>query len=107
MMRCVCSGTRSAPAAWEVAELFDPALRVFQFRLGPSGARRGLAGRAGRGAAPPLAWYVNGQLAPDLQLRRGLVYSFKVRRRLLFLSVRYRNSLSLYHDGLSSGLGWQ
>lgn len=63
--------------AWDVAELFDPALRVFQFRLGPSGGPRGLAGR-GPAAAPELAWYVNGQLAPDLQLRRGLTYSFKV-----------------------------
>ncbi|XP_075986896.1 cytochrome and DOMON domain-containing protein knickkopf [Anticarsia gemmatalis] len=71
-------GTRAAPPVWEVAELFDPALRVFQFRLGPAGGRRGLAGRQGHGAAPPLAWYVNGQLAPDLQLRRGLTYSFKV-----------------------------
>lgn len=72
-----CSGERSAPAVWEVAELFDPALRVFTFRLGPAGGRRGLEGRRRR-RAPPLAWYVNGQLAPDLQLRRGLHYSFKV-----------------------------
>ncbi|XP_059045505.1 protein Skeletor, isoforms B/C [Achroia grisella] len=71
-------GSPEGGAAWEVAELFDPALRVFQFRLGPSGGRRGLAGRAGRRAAPALAFYVNGQLAPDLQLRRGLQYTFKV-----------------------------
>lgn len=71
-------GTRSAPTPWEVAELFDPALRVFQFRLGPSGGLRGLAGRRPHAISPTLAWYVNGQLAPDLQLRRGLTYSFKV-----------------------------
>ncbi|XP_060806924.1 protein Skeletor, isoforms B/C [Amyelois transitella] len=62
-----------APAAWERAELFDPALRTFWFRLGPGAGARGA-----RGPAPPLVWYVNGQLTPDLQLRRGLVYSFKV-----------------------------
>ncbi|KAF9811082.1 hypothetical protein SFRURICE_012481 [Spodoptera frugiperda] len=70
-------GSRSAPPPWEVAELFDPALRVFTFRLGPAGGARGLAGRPLR-HSPPLAWYVNGQLAPDLQLRRGLQYVFKV-----------------------------
>ncbi|CAB3258621.1 unnamed protein product [Arctia plantaginis] len=70
-------GNRPGLTSWDVAELFDPALRVFQFRLGPSGGPRGLAGR-GPAAAPALAWYVNGQLAPDLQLRRGLTYSFKV-----------------------------
>lgn len=63
---------------WEVAELFDPALRVFTFRLGPAGGARGLVGRRLK-QSPPLAWYVNGQLAPDLQLRRGLQYSFKVK----------------------------
>ncbi|XP_028168233.1 uncharacterized protein LOC114358456 [Ostrinia furnacalis] len=69
-------GSSTAPTPWEVAELFDPSLRVFTFRLGPAAGARGLAGRAR--AAPALAWYVNGQLAPDLQLRRGLKYSFKV-----------------------------
>ncbi|KAJ0170663.1 hypothetical protein K1T71_013435 [Dendrolimus kikuchii] len=72
-------GTRAAPAPWETAELFDPSLRVFQVRVGPSGGHRGLRGRPHRpAAAPALALYVNGQLAPDLQLRRGLVYTFKV-----------------------------
>ncbi|KAL0861188.1 hypothetical protein ABMA27_009670 [Loxostege sticticalis] len=70
-------GSSTAPTPWEVAELFDPSLRVFTFRLGPAGGARGVAGR-GKGGAPALAWYVNGQLAPDLQLRRGLKYSFKV-----------------------------
>ncbi|CAH0721351.1 unnamed protein product, partial [Brenthis ino] len=68
---------RPQPAAWERAELFDPALRVFRMTLGPAGGARGLAAR-GAGAAPQLAWYVNGQLAPDLQLRRGLAYTFLV-----------------------------
>lgn len=77
------SASRASPTPWETAKLFDPALRVFHFRLGPAGGRRGLAGRAHRATAgaPALAWYVNGQLAPDLQLRRGLQYAFKVRER--------------------------
>ncbi|CAK1594786.1 unnamed protein product [Parnassius mnemosyne] len=69
-------GERAGVRAWERAELFDPALRVFRFALGPAGGARGLAGRGGSG--PALAWYVNGQLAPDLQLRRGLHYTFRV-----------------------------
>ncbi|CAH2058938.1 unnamed protein product, partial [Iphiclides podalirius] len=79
-------GGREAVRPWERAELFDPALRVFRFALGPAGGARGLGGRGGGGgggggaplAPPPLAWYVNGQLAPDLQLRRGLRYAFRV-----------------------------
>lgn len=70
-------GSRARPSPWEVAQLFDPTLRVFQFRVGPAGGARGVAGRA-EGHAPPLAWYVNGQLAPDIQLRRGLTYTFYV-----------------------------
>ncbi|CAH2096688.1 unnamed protein product [Euphydryas editha] len=70
------AGARARPAGWERAELFDPALRVFRAALGPAGGARGLAAR-GR-AAPARAWYVNGQLAPDLQLRRGLAYTFLV-----------------------------
>ncbi|XP_064074905.1 protein Skeletor, isoforms B/C [Vanessa tameamea] len=70
-------GARARAAGWERAELFDPALRVFRAALGPAGGARGLAAR-GAGAAPARAWYVNGQLAPDLQLRRGLVYTFLV-----------------------------
>ncbi|XP_023944110.2 protein Skeletor, isoforms B/C [Bicyclus anynana] len=66
---------RRAPAAWERAQLFDPALRVFRAALGPAGGARGMAAR---GPAPARAWYVNGQLAPDLQLRRGLGYTFLV-----------------------------
>ncbi|XP_037295843.1 protein Skeletor, isoforms B/C [Manduca sexta] len=69
-------GARDTPAAWDTAQLFDPALRAFRVTLGPAGGARGLAGR-GR-ASPPLALYVNGQLAPELQLRRGLRYVLKV-----------------------------
>lgn len=72
------SGSRTAPVAWDTAQLFDPALRVFRFTLGPAGGERGVAGRGAAHAGAPLAWYVNGQLAPDLQLRRGLQYSFEV-----------------------------
>lgn len=54
---------------------------MFRFAVGGAGGARGLAGRRGAGVpdagAAPLAWYVNGQLAPDLQLRRSLAYSFE------------------------------
>ncbi|KAI5645559.1 electron transfer DM13 domain-containing protein [Phthorimaea operculella] len=69
-------GKRAIPQPWETAQLFDPALRVFRFSIGPAANRRGLWGRGK--AAPSVAWYVNGQLAPDLQIRRGLIYTFKV-----------------------------
>ncbi|OWR41526.1 hypothetical protein KGM_200563 [Danaus plexippus plexippus] len=77
-------GERPRPAGWERAQLFDPSLRVFRATLGPAGGERGLRSRppAVSGdppASPHRALYVNGQLAPDLQLRRGLVYTFRVR----------------------------
>ncbi|XP_068625732.1 protein Skeletor, isoforms B/C [Battus philenor] len=70
------AGERARVRGWERAQLFDPALRVLRFAVGPAGGAHGLQSRVP--AAPSRAWYVNGQLAPDLQLRRGLHYTFKV-----------------------------
>ncbi|KAL4707661.1 hypothetical protein ACJJTC_014700 [Scirpophaga incertulas] len=76
---CGGSGAASAVAAWERAQLSDPALRVFTFATGPAGGPRGVRGRRPPPpAAAPRAFYVNGQLAPDITLRRGLKYEFKV-----------------------------
>lgn len=45
--------------------------------LGPAGGKRGYAGITGH-VSNGLAWYMNGLLIPELWLRRGLTYSFKV-----------------------------
>ncbi|KAG7297570.1 hypothetical protein JYU34_019613 [Plutella xylostella] len=65
------SGKSPTISTWDVPELFDPSLRSFTATLGPGGGRRARLGR-------DLVWYINGQIAPDLQMRRGLVYNFKV-----------------------------
>ncbi|GBP44131.1 hypothetical protein EVAR_81452_1 [Eumeta japonica] len=64
------------PTPWDHIELTDPALRTFTATLGPGG---GLRGYSSTGRSPALVWYINGQMAPDLQLRRGLTYTFRVR----------------------------
>ena len=47
------------------------------FRLGPGGGRRGYSGKTGLPASN-LVWYIEGLMVPEIYLRRGLKYSFKV-----------------------------
>ena len=60
-----------------LSRLFDPTLRTFDARLGPSGGAKGYTGTTGLPSSG-LAWYINGYLAPELYLRRGLTYAFRV-----------------------------
>lgn len=53
-------------------------IRTFTTALGPAGGKRGYAGITGH-VSNGLAWYINGFLVPELWLRRGLTYEFKVR----------------------------
>ncbi|KAJ8687168.1 hypothetical protein QAD02_022962 [Eretmocerus hayati] len=62
---------------WEKEEIFDRSIRTFRATIGPSGGRRGYQALTGQ-TSMGLAWYINGQLAPELYLRRGLTYNFKV-----------------------------
>ena len=59
-----------------VCRLFDPSLRTFDARLGPSGGKKGYAGMTGLPSSG-LAWSINGYMAPELYLRRGLTYAFR------------------------------
>ncbi|XP_062534432.1 protein Skeletor, isoforms B/C [Armigeres subalbatus] len=63
---------------WEKAQIFDRTVRSFSATLGPAGGKRGYQGITGH-VSNGLAWYINGLLVPELWLRRGLTYSFKVR----------------------------
>lgn len=62
---------------WERAQIFDRSIRSFSAVLGPSGGKRGYQGITGH-VSNGLAWYINGFMVPELWLRRGLTYSFKV-----------------------------
>ncbi|KAL3269598.1 hypothetical protein HHI36_008662 [Cryptolaemus montrouzieri] len=62
---------------WEKGELDGKASRVFNAYLGPSGGSKGYEGITGQ-PATSLAWYINGYLVPEIWLRRGLTYAFKV-----------------------------
>jgi hypothetical protein len=72
-------GGRRQPKAttWGPIRLFDPTLRIFDARLGPSGGARGYSGTTGLPSSG-LAWYINGYMTPELYLRRGLSYTFRV-----------------------------
>lgn len=76
------SFTKSPPKPeveiWEKNPLMDKSIRSFTATLGPSGGKKGYEGIT-KHVSNGLAWYINGYLAPDLFLRRGLTYSFKVR----------------------------
>jgi len=63
---------------WEKAHIYDRAIRSFSATIGPSGGQRGYAGLTNH-VSSGLAWYINGLLIPELWLRRGLTYVFKVR----------------------------
>lgn len=72
--------TRSAPVVqepWSKGQIFDKTIRVFKSTIGPSGAKKGYQAITGH-TSTALAWYINGLLAPELWLRRGLTYVFKV-----------------------------
>ena len=62
---------------WERPMIYDKAIRSFTATLGPSGGKRGYQGITGH-VSNGLAWYINGYLIPEIWVRRGLSYSFKV-----------------------------
>ena len=64
-------------STWGPFRLFDPTLRTFDARLGPSGNMKGYSGITGL-PSTGYAWYINGYIAPELYLRRGLTYAFRV-----------------------------
>lgn len=62
---------------WDRPEILDRSIRAFDAVLGPSGGKRGYQGITGH-VSNGLAWYINGFMVPELWLRRGLTYAFKV-----------------------------
>ena len=62
---------------WRIPPIFDPTKRSFSARLGPAGGRRGYSGQTGLPSGS-LVWYIEGFMTPEIYLRRGLTYTFKV-----------------------------
>jgi len=71
------SDRKEVTTPWFVPPIFDPSRRTFSARLGPGGGRRGYSGLTGQPASN-LVWYIEGLMVPQLYLRRGLTYFFKV-----------------------------
>jgi DOMON domain len=63
---------------WDRVRILDPTIRSFSAVLGPAGGKKGYQGLTGH-VTNGLAWFINGFISPELYLRRGLTYSFKVR----------------------------
>lgn len=63
---------------WDQPHIFDRSVRSFTATLGPPGGQKGYAGLTSH-VSNGIAWYMNGLLIPELWLRRGLTYVFKVR----------------------------
>lgn len=84
-------------------------IRSFTATLGPAGGKRGYAGITGH-VSNGLAWYMNGLLIPELWLRRGLTYSFKVSVEigLLNLVIIFVQNVE-FNENLFMNLGkrWQ
>lgn len=55
----------------------DFSLRTFDARLGPPGGAKGYSGITGM-PSNGFVWYINGYLASELYMRRGLTYAFRV-----------------------------
>lgn len=72
------SPPKPAVDLWDRPRIFDKGLRVFNASIGPSAGRKGYIGIT-KHVSNSLSWYINGFLAPELYMRRGLTYAFKVR----------------------------
>ncbi|EDW23890.1 GL23675 [Drosophila persimilis] len=70
--------TEAPVQLWERTRITDATVRTFNAYLGPSGGLRGYQGLTGH-VSSGLAWYINGYMIPELFLKRGLTYTFKVR----------------------------
>eukprot|EP00088_Acartia_fossae_P021873 TRINITY_DN23239_c0_g1_i1.p1 TRINITY_DN23239_c0_g1~~TRINITY_DN23239_c0_g1_i1.p1 ORF type:complete len:682 (+),score=132.87 TRINITY_DN23239_c0_g1_i1:69-2114(+) len=71
------SDRKEVTTPWSIPPIFDPTRRSFSARLGPAGGRRGFSGKTGLPSSS-LVWYIEGLMVPELYLRRGLTYSFKI-----------------------------
>jgi hypothetical protein len=63
---------------WDRVQIFDKNMRVFNATIGPSAGKKGYLGIT-KHVSNSLSWYMNGALAPELYMRRGLTYAFNVR----------------------------
>jgi len=62
---------------WRIPPIWDAGKRTFNARLGPAGGKRGFSGLTGLPSSS-LVWYVEGLMVPELYMRRGLPYTFKI-----------------------------
>lgn len=66
-------------AGWFIPQVVCPNDRTFHAQIGPTAGRRGYASQTGRASwVPPVSWYVNGLMVPELVVERGQSYRFIV-----------------------------
>ncbi len=64
-------------SSWGPHKHYDYAIRTFDARLGPPGGSKGYSGITGM-PSNGYVWYINGYVASELYMRRGLTYAFRV-----------------------------
>jgi hypothetical protein len=62
---------------WSVPTIFDDVTEITA-HIGPSGGPRGYEAITGETSSVGVSWYLNGDLAPQMVMRRGTTYTFKV-----------------------------
>jgi hypothetical protein len=62
---------------WSVPTIFDDVTEIIVY-IGPSGGPRGYEAITGETSSVGVSWYLNGDLAPQMVMRRGTTYTFKV-----------------------------
>ncbi len=91
------TSTRKRIKTWGPHRHHDYSLRTFDARLGPPGGSKGYSGITGM-PSNGFVWYINGYLASELYMRRGLTYAFRVEGGQDPYSAEFYNPLVITTD---------
>lgn len=91
------AGGEGGARPWFIPQVLCPMERTFYAQLGPTAGTKGYAGLTGRAGSwlPPVSWYINGLLIPELVVERGQAYRFIVEGGNDKLSSNRRHPLYL------------
>ncbi|XP_067139649.1 protein Skeletor, isoforms B/C-like [Centruroides vittatus] len=91
------SPTEKKKISWKIMQLRDQKTDTFIMRVGPPADWKGYLGITGK-PTPGVVWYVNGLLAPEIYVKRGKKYTFKVEGGNNPYNARYYHPLYITDD---------